>query len=96
VAEAQGGRLRRVDRLDPLDQALERPEAPLEHPQVHAQRQHDRHGEDQELPALVTHGQVETGREARREERERHEDDVRRNDLADERVVATRHPGSPY
>ena len=56
VGELVAGRLGGVDPLDPLDQALERREAALEHPQVHAQREHDREREDQELPALVGDG----------------------------------------
>ena len=42
-----------IDPLDPLDQALERAEAALEHPHVHAEREHDRQREHQELPALA-------------------------------------------
>ena len=50
---SSGGRLGRVDRLDLVDQALERAKAALQHPEVGAEREHDREREDQELPALV-------------------------------------------
>ena len=73
---------------------LERLETALEHPQVDAEREHDCHREDEELPALVVRVQVETGRQAGCEEGEGHQNDVRRNELADEGVVAARHPGS--
>ena len=53
VAELVAGGLGGVDVLDALDQALERREAALKHPEVHAQREHDRQGEDEEGPALV-------------------------------------------
>ena len=69
----------------------ERREAALEHPEVHAEREHDREGEDQERPALVVDGQVEARSEARREEGERDENHVCGHDLADEGVVASRH-----
>ena len=67
--ELVAGGLGGVDALDALDQALERREAALEHPEVHAQREHDREGEDQKRPALVVDVEVEAGGEARREER---------------------------
>ena len=92
--ELVGGRLGGVDPLDPLDQALERREAALEHPEVHAEREHDREREDQELPALVADGEVEARREARREQREGDEHDVGGHDLADQGIVASRHRGS--
>ena len=62
-----------VHLLDALDQALQRPEAALEHPHVHAEREHDREREHQELPALARHLEVEAGHEAGGQQGERHE-----------------------
>ena len=88
LAQRERWPARRGRSLDPVDQALERPEAALQHPEVHAEREHDREREDQERPALVRDREVEAGSEAGREERERDEHHVRGHDLADEGVVA--------
>ncbi len=61
IAQLEGRRLRRVDPLESLHESLEGGEATLEHPHVHAQREHDRQREDQELPALVVDRDVESG-----------------------------------
>ena len=84
----------RIDLLDALDQALERAKAPLEHPHVHAQREHDRERQHQELPAFAGHLDVEAGHEARGQQRERDEKDIGGHDLADQRIVAARHSRS--
>ena len=76
---------------DSIPMRLERGEPALEHPQVHTQREHDRERQDQERPALVVDGQVEPGGEARGEQRDRDEHDVRGHDLTDQGVVASRH-----
>jgi hypothetical protein len=59
-----GGGLGGVDALDASDQALQRREAALKHPHVHAQGEHDRESEDQERPALVVDIEVEARRQA--------------------------------
>ena len=84
----------RVHLLDALDQALQRAKAALEHPHVHAEGEHDRQRQHEELPALAGHLEVETGHEAGGQQRERHENDVGGHDLADERIVAARHSWS--
>jgi hypothetical protein len=89
-----GGGLGGVDVLDALDQALQRREAALEHPQVHAQREHDRQREDQKRPALVVDVQVEAGREAGGKKRYGDEYDIGGHYLADQGIVASRHRGS--
>ena len=92
MGDHQRGGLGGIDRLDPVDQVLERPEAALEHPEVHAEREDDRQREDAERPALVAHVEVEPRGQAGREQGQCDQQDVRRNDLAYEGIVAARHP----
>ena len=84
----------RIHLLDALDQALQRAKAALEHPHVHAEREHDRERQHEELPALAGHLEVEAGHEAGGQQGERHENDVGGHDLADQRIVAARHSRS--
>ena len=85
-----------VDRLDLVDQALQRPEPALEHPQVRAERQDDRERDDHELPALVGRAEVEARGDAGGEQREREQHHIGRNDLAYEGVVAAGHAWSVH
>ena len=91
--ELERGGLGRVDPLDPADQVLERPEAPLQHPDVHAEREEDHQREHDELPALVAHGQVEARHDARGEQRQRDQHDVGGDHLADQGVAALSQSG---
>ena len=61
--------LGRVDRLDLLDQPLERREAPAQHDDVHQQDQDDREREKRELEALIADPKVQVRGSCRGEQR---------------------------
>ena len=76
------GWVRRVDRLHPLDQPVERREPPAEHEDVDEQHEDDREPEQRELDALIDDREVQVRGRAGGEQRRHDHQDVRGHDLA--------------
>jgi hypothetical protein len=72
----------RIERLEAVDQLLERGEAAPDHHDVRQQRQHDRESEQAKLHALLLNAQVEIRRGGGSEQHRRDEKDVDQNGLA--------------
>jgi hypothetical protein len=76
------GEVSRDERLEAVDQLLERGEAAPDHHDVGQQRQHDREGEQAELHALLLNAQVEVRRGGGAEQHRGDEKDVDQDGLA--------------